>query len=477
MKKPLLWALVALLGLSLSAFGQYRDMGLEIGFGGGVALINNESDGAEWGLAVQEWVGYPLLDPLQLELGFGFRDLRGADFRADLVPIELCLRACPFHTEKWIPYIVAGAGMLNHDTRETPPDADPDADNEGWVAHVPVGAGIQYRISKDFSFDLRGQYSYVLSEEVNPVDDGTNDSYLSVLLGIRATGEPRNPDPDGDGLTNAEEKLLGTDRRNPDTDGDGLNDGEEYKTYHTNPLLADTDGDGLSDAEEVRDFLTDPLKPDTDGDGLTDAQEVQQYKTDPKNGDTDGDGLGDAAEIMEHKTDPLKADTDGDTLSDGAEINQYRTNPLKADTDDGTVNDNVEVARGSNPLNPGDDVPKIAITEIGKPIILEGIVFKSGSAKILPESEKILDDAYVTLRDNASVVVEIQGHTDNTGKYESNVKLSLDRANAVRDWLIAKGIDGTRLETKGFGPDKPVAPNTTPEDRQKNRRIEFVRIR
>jgi outer membrane protein OmpA-like peptidoglycan-associated protein len=195
------------------------------------------------------------------------------------------------------------------------------------------------------------------------------------------------------------------------------------------------------------------------------------------NADTDGEGLSDGDEVLNYKTDPLKADSDGDTLTDANEINKHKTDPLKPDTDDGTVNDNLEVSRGSNPLNPGDDIPKIAITEVGKAIVLPGIVFKTGSAEILPASEPILEDAYTTLRDNPEIYVEIHGYTDNTGKLDKNMTLSQNRAESVKQWLIAKGISDTRMATKGFGPENPVADDATPEGRQQNRRIEFVRVK
>lgn len=82
-----------------------------------------------------------------------------------------------------------------------------------------------------------------------------------------------NEDPDGDGLTNAQEAELGTDPNNPDTDGDGIPDGEEFYVWRTDPLLRDTDGDGLIDGVEVYVLGTDPLNPDTDGDGIPDGED------------------------------------------------------------------------------------------------------------------------------------------------------------------------------------------------------------
>jgi hypothetical protein len=82
-------------------------------------------------------------------------------------------------------------------------------------------------------------------------------------------------DTDGDGLTDQEEAVLGTDPTKKDTDGDGLTDYEEVKVYNTDPLKVDTDGDGLSDYEEVMIYHSDPLKADTNGNGFNDGVEVK----------------------------------------------------------------------------------------------------------------------------------------------------------------------------------------------------------
>ncbi len=82
-------------------------------------------------------------------------------------------------------------------------------------------------------------------------------------------------DSDGDGVSNADEELAGTDPDNEDTDGDGLRDGGEANRG-TDPLVADTDGDGLLDGEEVKDYGSDPLSEDSDGDGYLDPWEVAE---------------------------------------------------------------------------------------------------------------------------------------------------------------------------------------------------------
>jgi len=164
-------------------------------------------------------------------------------------------------------------------------------------------------------------------------------------------------------------------------------------------------------------------------------------------------------------------------VKDGDEVKTNRTDPLKADTDGGTVNDGAEIARGSNPLDPSDDVPKkeeIKV-EAGKAIVLDGVVFESGKSVVLPNAALVLEKAYNTLAQNPDIAVEIRGYTDNVGKKAANLKLSNARANAVREWLVAKGVDGSRIVAKGYGPADPIGDNKTAAGRQLNRRIEFFR--
>lgn len=104
--------------------------------------------------------------------------------------------------------------------------------------------------------------------------------------------------------------------------------------------------------------------------------------------------------------------------------------------------------------------------------ILMGVTFDSGKAKIRPESLPRLESVVEFMTHKKSARVEISGHTDNVGKAAANKKLSQQRAESVRKHLISRGIDGSRIEAVGYGSEKPVAPNTTEEGRQKNRRIE-----
>ena len=477
MRITIMTALVVLL-LAVPSQGQFRDQGLGMGAGFGGMIGQTDLRDNVVNYSTRAYVRYGFFNTLAGEIGVGLGRISGESYKTLLAPIDFRLVFSPFDLGRWNVYAYAGAGALYYKY-----EIDPDHQS-GYKKSVitdvrPLGLGVQYLLVDNFALEASGGYNPSFSKKLNDVTLKDNaDAYWSFLLGFSVVGEGGSADPDHDGLTNDEEKQLGTEKRKADTDGDGLSDGEEVRAFKTDPLKMDSDGDGLSDSEEVNVTHTDPNKADTDGDGLSDKDEIGRYKTDPLKADSDGDGLPDGAEVQQYKTDPLKSDSDGDGLSDGDEINKYKTDPLKADTDGGTVDDGTEIYRGTNPTDSTDDIPKPQIkVDIGQAIVLEGIVFATGKADIAPESEESLMKAYNTLNQNPEIVVEIRGYTDNKGSKSLNKKLSLARAEAVKSWLVSKGIAAERITAKGFGADSPVAPNDTDENRQKNRRIEFFRIK
>ena len=106
------------------------------------------------------------------------------------------------------------------------------------------------------------------------------------------------------------------------------------------------------------------------------------------------------------------------------------------------------------------------------------VLFRSGSADLLPQASQILSDIIQIIQNNPQYDVDIQGHTDNrpisTPKFASNWELSAIRATTVLRYLIENGISGERLTATGFADLRPVASNYSPEGRRKNRRVEFV---
>jgi outer membrane protein OmpA-like peptidoglycan-associated protein len=444
----------------------------------------NYDNGLKSSYLVRGLARYQFSDLVTVELGMGYGILSGFDFNkkywgTEIIPVDVRLLLKPFGAD--LPYLYAGVGSLIYKVKFFPTSVSPKAVRASdYNGCVPLGIGITKKLTETMSLDLSGGATYSFTDNLNYYHLGKpEDAYYQLGIALLFTGSDDDKDYDNDGLTNGQERALGTDPKNPDTDNDGLKDGEEVNKYKTNPLNADTDNDGLKDGEEVTRYKTDPLNPDTDKDGLKDGEEVTKYKTDPLNPDTDKDGLKDGEEVTKYKTDPLNPDTDNDGLKDGEEVAKYKTDPLKADTDGGSVNDGKEITNATNPLDPSDDVPKKEElkVEVKKSIVLDGVVFKTASAEISPESAEILEIAFNTLNQNPEIEVEIQGHTDNVGKHAYNMKLSQKRADAVKDYIVKKGIAAFRITTNGYGPDKPVVPNTTPENKQKNRRIEFFRMK
>lgn len=105
---------------------------------------------------------------------------------------------------------------------------------------------------------------------------------------------------------------------------------------------------------------------------------------------------------------------------------------------------------------------------------LTGVTFKVGSAELVPSSLKTLDAAIAGLKRNPKAKVEVQGHTSSEGGDDYNQQLSEDRANAVRDYMIRRGIAEARLTARGYGSSVPKADNDTESGRKQNRRIELV---
>jgi transglutaminase-like putative cysteine protease len=189
--------------------------------------------------------------------------------------------------------------------------------------------------------------------ETDPNKKDTDGGGLPDLSEIGIKNDPLDPtddvttgDFDGDGLSDLQEFIHGTNLTDDDSDDDGLFDGEEVLVIFTDPLNPDTDGDGISDGEEIHKgsdgYYTNPLKPDTDNDGLEDGVEIDTVGTDPTNPDTDDDGLEDGFEY----------NNDFNLTQDGIQ----RLDPLNRDTDGGGVKDGTEYYNSLDPLDPTDDI-------------------------------------------------------------------------------------------------------------------------
>lgn len=128
----------------------------------------------------------------------------------------------------------------------------------------------------------------------------------------------------------------------------------------------------------------------------------------------------------------------------------------------------------------GTEVDEVGCpVEKEEPIVLQGVRFQFNSAKLTADAERRLDNVVNALQASEQIEVRIEGHTDSVGNAAYNLELSQERADSVKAYLVDHGIDASRLNTKGYGETRPVAPNTkpdgsdNPEGRAKNRRVEM----
>lgn len=245
------------------------------------------------------------------------------------------------------------------------------------------------------------------------------------------------------------------------------------KKEEKKPEPGDRDKDGILDPDDkcidvpgVPEYQGCPI-PDTDGDGILDPDDkcvdepgVPEYQGCPIP-DTDGDGILDPDDecvdepgVPEFKGCPIP-DTDGDGILDPDD-----NCPEEPETKNG-----FQDADGCP-----DEVPKEVAKFTG---VIEGIYFDTAKATIRKKSRPKLDAAVDVLKKFPDLRIEISGHTDDKGDEAYNQDLSQRRADAVKDYLVSKGIDEARIETRGAGEDEPRETNATKAGRAKNRRIEF----
>lgn len=186
---------------------------------------------------------------------------------------------------------------------------------------------------------------------------------------------------------------------------------------------------------------------------------------------------------------PLAAMIRFDDLSTGKEVGEARVNPRTGDykialpagknygyhaaaTGYLSVNENLELINLQEYGELKKDLLLVPI-EIGESIQLRNVFFVQSKADLKPESYPELDRLVKIMKDNPTIEIELSGHTDSRGASIPNQELSEKRVAAVRAYLISKGILMKRITGKGYGGSKPIAPSTTEENRQLNRRVEF----
>ena len=339
-----------------------------------------------------------------------------------------------FTTESgWFdPYIKVGGGYTAYESRFD--------DKEGGFKAL-AGGGINFWFTDHLGVNLQTGYHHGFQK--NGTDYFQHSAGIVIKFGSKDTdkdGIPDNKDacPEVPGL----KEFNGC----PDTDGDGIPDKDDACPQVKGPKefngCPDTDGDGIPDKDDACPEVAGPKKfngcPDTDGDGIPDKDDKCPDVAGPaENGgcpwpDTDGDGVLDKDDLCPEVAGPAsnKGCPEPDE-NEQKQLNQYA----------------------------------------------KTILFDTGKATIKFQSAEVLNQILNVLKKYPNSRFRIEGHTDSTGKKAKNMILSQNRADAVKVYLIQGGIDASRLESQGFGPEKPIASNKNKKGRELNRRVEINLIK
>jgi outer membrane protein OmpA-like peptidoglycan-associated protein len=318
-----------------------------------------------------------------------------------------------------VPYITAGLGTSMYNANN-------------FAAYFPIGAGLQFNLGAETFLHL--QYT----DNVSVTDLATdNFTYrLGFASPLTDKAEPKvvvPPPPPPPAPVVIEEK---------DTDKDGIVDSKDK--CPTVPGLAKYNGCPI---------------PDTDKDGINDEEDkcptvagTAKYKGCPIP-DTDNDGVND----------------EEDKCPSVAGLARYKGCPIP-DTDNDGVNDEEDKCPNTPGPKSNNGCPELSQYNFQA----KAIQFGTGSTDFTKAATAELNKLATILKDHAEIKkVSIEGHTDNTGKADKNLALSQKRVDAVKAYLVKKGVDASRLTVQAYGDTKPAADNKTAAGRAENRRVEF----
>ncbi len=363
------------------------------------------------------------------------------------------------------PFLFVGVGFMrfNFISNDDPID--------NW--QLPdAGFGFNFRLNDYASIVLKETFVYSDYDRVDGQFEEMNDMYLYHSLGIVFNlGEPK--DADGDGVYDKDDECpdvvgLVEFKGCPDSDGDGVEDKKDECPQQAGLAkfngCPDSDGDGVEDRKDECPNKAGLAEfngcPDTDGDGIEDRKDECPNKAGlaELNGcpDSDGDGVADSKDKCPNAKGLAKFDGCPDTDGDGIQDSEDKCPKVAG------------IA-----ANKGCPEVKREVKRILEKA-LHGINFRSGKSVIYRSSYPILDNVADVMKMNPAYKLKIQGHTDSMGNDDRNMQLSKDRAQAVKDYLVKKGVAADRLTSTGFGETKPIATNKTSRGRAKNRRVELI---
>jgi OOP family OmpA-OmpF porin len=473
-------AAAGLLALTLAVPQAHADNELELGGFGGLHVFSksNEIGVADVPDALSPQnsfilgfrLSYALNAMLAIEGEVGFLPAKVRDSTAELLGLVYRLEGVAHFgpaDKKLRPFALLGFGGM------TTSSSEPNTiySDDDFVFHG--GGGVKYRMGEGWG--VRGDVRLLLPPS-SASESVTTD--FEILLGLyatypRKTVPPPPKDTDGDGLIDEQDQCpeeaedmdsFQDEDGCPDADNDG--DG-----------VADADDQCINDAEDKDGFQDEDGCPDADndGDGIADTTDQCINDAEDKDGFQDEDGCPDA----DNDNDNL-ADANDQCPNEAEDADGYQDEDGCPDPDndgDGVLDANDKCPtelETKNGYEDDDGCPDVIPRQVQRFTgTIKGITFEKNKAIIRRTSYGTLNAAVKVLTQYSALRLQISGHTDTTGDAEYNRNLSRQRAEAVREYFIGKGIDESRLEAKGYGPDRPIADNKTRMGRAKNRRVEF----
>lgn len=369
------------------------------------------------------------------------------------------------------PFFTLGAGF-------TPFVGKSESIDNNVSIQVPFGFGFDIPINEDLSFVYQTTYNLTFNDYIDGrtedygtsnVDSKGHDDFMIHTVGLKFNLFKKK-DIDGDGVRNNKdlcvneagpEATMGC----PDSDMDFIADKDDACPDIAGLTAfngcADTDSDGIADYDDACPEISGEAAyngcKDTDADGIADPKDdcpniagLESFMGCP---DTDMDGIIDSKDICPKLAGTSENGGCPDTDMDGV-----------LDKDDDCPN---EVGAPGNSGCPG-------ISEEVKEqldVIFQNLLFESNSSVIVESSLDDLENLASIMMNDESLKLGIEGHTDSRGRAEYNLSLSQLRADAVKSFLVEKGIDESRVTATGYGETQPIETNETADGRNKNRRV------
>lgn len=343
------------------------------------------------------------------------------------------------------PYLMFSASYFNFDPQLEDGTNAPfsrDGKYERIISNFGIGGGMRYNISNAVSLYVQGEYFLPNTDYLEDVSASkSKDSFMSITLGFSYNLLAKK-DSDGDGI--------------PDDVDDCIKAPETFNGYKDEDGCPefDTDGDGIIDDLDDCIGIPEDFNGFQDDDGCPDA-------------DRDGDGIPDYLDQCPDEPE----DFDGFQDQDGCPDPDNDKDGIPDNIDE--CPDEAETFNGYLDEDGCPDEVELGIT-IDEMVLSADELFQSNSAKFKETATAQLNDLVKFLKGRPNTKWRIEGHMDSQGTASYIKKMSYDRAKAVFDFLVSKGLDPQRFEIYGLADNFPIANNLTEEGRKQNRRIRIV---